>query len=50
VVDPWGDIVLDLGSGPGLGFATIDPARTARVRAQLPSLANKREIPRSRAR
>ena len=47
VVDPWGDVVLDMGTQPGLGFATIDPARTAQVRAQLPSLANRREIPRS---
>lgn len=47
VVDPWGELVLDMGDAPGLGFATIDPVRTAEVRAQLPSLANKREIPRS---
>ena len=47
VVDPWGEIVLDMGREPGVGFATIDPARTAEVRAQLPSLANRREIPRS---
>ena len=47
VVDPWGEVVLDMGTEPGLGFATIDPARTAQVRAQLPSLANRREIPRS---
>ena len=47
VVDPWGEVVLDMGAEPGLGFATIDPARTAQVRAQLPSLANRREIPRS---
>ncbi|MDT0508003.1 carbon-nitrogen hydrolase family protein [Novosphingobium sp. MMS21-SN21R] len=47
VIDPWGDVVLDMGEGSGLGFAMIDPARTAEVRAQLPSLANKREIPRS---
>ena len=46
VVDPWGEVVLDMGTAPGLGFATIDPARTAQVRAQLPSLANRREIPR----
>jgi len=49
VVDPWGEVVLDMGAEPGLGFAVIDPARTAEVRAQLPSLANKREIPRSPA-
>lgn len=47
VVDPWGDVLLDMGEEPGVGFAMIDPARTAQVRAQLPSLANKREIPRS---
>jgi predicted amidohydrolase len=47
VVDPWGDVVLDMGREPGLGFAKIDPARTAEVRSQLPSLANRREIPRS---
>ncbi|WP_338465674.1 carbon-nitrogen hydrolase family protein [Novosphingobium sp. ZN18A2] len=49
VVDPWGEVVLDMGEGEGLGFAEIDLAVTAKVRAQLPSLANKREIPRSKA-
>ena len=47
VIDPWGEVVLDMGEEPGLGFATIDPARSAQVRSQLPSLANRREIPRS---
>ena len=47
VVDPWGDVLLDMGREPGLGFATVDPARTAELRAQLPSLANRRQIPRS---
>ena len=47
VVDPWGEVVLDMGGeGPGLAFAEIDPGRTAEVRAQLPSLANRRPIPR----
>jgi deaminated glutathione amidase len=46
VVDPWGEVVLDMGGdAPGVGFAEIDPARTAEVRRQLPSLANKRPIP-----
>nr|WP_255630123.1 carbon-nitrogen hydrolase family protein [Novosphingobium sp. FKTRR1] len=45
VVDPWGDVLLDMGGGAGLGFATIDPARLAAVRRQLPSLANKQSIP-----
>lgn len=48
VVDPWGEVLLDMGGeAPGLGFAELDPARIADVRAQLPSLANKRPIPRS---
>jgi predicted amidohydrolase len=48
VIDPWGEVLLDMGGeAPGLGFAEIDPARIAEVRAQLPSLVNKREIPRS---
>jgi len=48
VVDPWGEVLLDMGGeAPGLAFAEIDPARIGEVRAQLPSLANKRAIPRS---
>ncbi len=45
VVDPWGDIVLDMGDEPGLGFADLDPARTADVRARIPVLAHRRQIP-----
>ncbi len=45
-IDPWGEVLLDMGSlEAGLGFAEIDPARIAQVRAQLPSLANRRAIP-----
>lgn len=45
VIDPWGGVLLDLGGDePGLGFAELDPARIAEVRAQLPSLANRRPI------
>lgn len=46
VVDPWGEVLLDMGGDePGLGFAEIDPARIEEIRSQLPSLANRREIP-----
>lgn len=45
VIDPWGEVLLDMGgTESGLGFAELDPARLAEVRAQLPSLANKRPI------
>jgi predicted amidohydrolase len=48
VVDPWGEVVLDMGAdGTGLGFADLDLARIAEVRRQLPSLANRRPIPKS---
>ena len=46
VVDPWGEVLLDMGETPGVGFATLDLARIGEVRAQVPSLANRREIPR----
>ena len=50
VVDPWGEVLLDMGGeAPGLGFAEIDPERIAKVRRQLPSLANRRTIPTSQA-
>lgn len=45
VVDPWGSVVLDMGETPGVGFAEIDPARGADVRAQIPVLAHRRTVP-----
>ncbi len=48
VVDPWGEVLLDMGEQPGLGFAEIDLSRVCEVRKQLPSLANRREMPKSR--
>jgi predicted amidohydrolase len=51
VVDPWGDVLLDLGedAAPGgvLGYADIDRARLGEIRGQVQSLANRRPIPRS---
>ncbi len=48
VVDPWGEVVLDMGGeAPGVGFADIDSRRVVEVRRQLPSLANRRPIPTS---
>jgi predicted amidohydrolase len=45
VIDPWGEIVLDMGEGVGVGFADIDPARIAEVRGRIPTLAHRRPIP-----
>jgi len=46
VIDPWGDVLLDMDAGPGLAFATLDHSRLTDVRRQVPSLANRRGIPR----
>ena len=45
VVDPWGEVLLDMGEAAGLGFAEIDPARIAEVRARIPALDHRRAIP-----
>ncbi|MBM0168656.1 carbon-nitrogen hydrolase family protein [Altererythrobacter sp. C41] len=46
VIDPWGEVLLDMGGeAPGLGFAEIEAARIAEVRRQVPSLANRRQMP-----
>ena len=47
VIDPWGHVLLDMGEGPGLGFAEIDPARVADTRARIPVIAHRRAIPRA---
>ena len=45
VVDPWGEVALDMGTDSGLGFATIDRARIAEVRSRLPAITHRRPIP-----
>lgn len=45
VVDPWGEVMLDMGDAPGVGFADIDPARIADVRARIPVLHHRKPIP-----
>jgi deaminated glutathione amidase len=45
VIDPWGDVLLDMGEGEGLGFAEIELNRVDDVRAQIPVHLNRREIP-----
>jgi deaminated glutathione amidase len=44
VIDPWGEVVLDMQDQTGLGYAEIDPARTADVRARIPVLSHRRPI------
>jgi predicted amidohydrolase len=45
VVGPWGEILLDMGEGTGVGFADIDLAEIDAVRARLPALSHRRPVP-----
>jgi deaminated glutathione amidase len=45
VIDPWGEILLDMGEGEGLGFAEIDLSRVDHVRGQIPVHLNRQNIP-----
>jgi predicted amidohydrolase len=45
VVDPWGEVLLDMGESPGVGFAQIDLKRIPEVRARVPALNHRRAIP-----
>lgn len=38
VVSPWGEILAEAGTEPGVIFADIDPAQVAEARARIPSL------------
>ncbi|MBC2778192.1 carbon-nitrogen hydrolase family protein [Parasphingopyxis marina] len=42
VVDPWGEVLLDMGEGTGIGFTDIDPARLEDVRRRIPVLSHRR--------
>jgi predicted amidohydrolase len=44
VVDPWGKVLLDMGSEPGVGFADVDVAQVDDVRRRLPAIAHRRPI------
>jgi predicted amidohydrolase len=44
VVDPWGDVLLDMGDGNGVAFAEVDLGRIAEVRGTVPALHHRREI------
>ena len=44
VVDPWGRILAEGGTEPGIVMATVDPAEVARARARIPSLQHGRRF------
>ncbi|MEO7240461.1 MAG: carbon-nitrogen hydrolase family protein [Sphingomicrobium sp.] len=45
VVDPWGQVTLDMGPGVAVAFAEIDLARIDDVRARIPALAHRVAVP-----
>ena len=42
IVDPWGRVLAQVESGDGVALADIDLAQEQRIRAELPSLANRK--------
>jgi predicted amidohydrolase len=45
VIDPWGEVLLDMGEEPGVRFADIDLKRISDVRGRIPALNHRRPIP-----
>jgi deaminated glutathione amidase len=45
VVDPWGEVLLDMREQEGLGLVELDMARLTEVRGRIPALANRRPVP-----
>jgi predicted amidohydrolase len=45
VVDPWGEILLDMGEERGVGFVEIELSRISEVRSRIPALNHRRLIP-----
>ncbi|MDF2384400.1 carbon-nitrogen hydrolase family protein [Nostoc ellipsosporum NOK] len=45
VIDPWGEVLLDMGEEAGLGSAEIDLARVEDIRSRVPVLRHRRPIP-----
>jgi predicted amidohydrolase len=44
VVAPWGEVLADGGTEPGVTFADLDLARVAEARARVPSLSHDRDF------
>ena len=44
VVNPWGEVLLDMGEGIGVGFAEIELSLVGEVRQRIPALEHRRPI------
>jgi predicted amidohydrolase len=45
VIDPWGEVLLDMGETAGMALADVDLSRIGDVRGRVPAIANRRVIP-----
>lgn len=45
VVDPWGEILLDMGEGKGVAIVEIDPAKVTEARSRIPVIEHRRPMP-----
>jgi deaminated glutathione amidase len=45
VINPWGEIILDMGAEPGVAFAEIDQDAVVNARQRIPVLAHRRAVP-----
>jgi predicted amidohydrolase len=44
VVGPWGQVLLDMGTGPGIAIVNLDLAEVADTRARIPNLRHARPL------
>jgi predicted amidohydrolase len=44
VVSPWGEVRLDMGEAPGIGYVEIDAEDVRQARRRIPSLGHDREL------
>jgi len=44
IVDPWGEVLLDMGDGPGVRMADIELSRITDVRSRVPAISHRRQI------
>ena len=45
VIDPWGEVLLDMGEAPGIATLDLDLARVQAVRQKIPALDHRRANP-----
>ena len=44
-VDPWGEVLVDMGEAAGMAVIDLDLARVGAVRTRVPVLAHRRAVP-----